>query len=176
MKVVGIDPGKTGAVVALLADERGAGVSVFDAARAEHSYVVNKEYSPKSMANLLFGLRPCTAFLERQHAMPAFKGAEGRTRSQGASTTFAIGYGYGLWVGVLVALGIPVQIVSASVWQKEVLRGVPGTTTKDKAVMAVELRCPSINLKEGRRTHPHLGLADACCLALYGLGAGKETA
>lgn len=114
MIVVGIDPGKAGALVAL----------------------------------------------ERQHAMP----------KQGLASTFSIGRGFGLWQGIVSALELPCLVVTASVWQRAILRAIPGEG-KARAILAAEARVPALDLTPGKRRKPHDGLADACCIALWGLEA-----
>jgi hypothetical protein len=154
--VVGIDPGKSGGVVAI--SETG---SVVKAVRGEQ-YVQKGEYSPREMlASLLSGdgKVPVVAVLERQHAMPG----------QGGTSMLSIGVGFGLWWGILSALGIPLERVSAQAWQKEILRGVAGGDAKDRAARVCEGRLPTLCLTPGKILKPHSGLADAGCLALYGL-------
>ncbi len=150
--IVGVDPGKAGALVAL--DEAGRLVA---AHAAEDTYCPG-EYRPAEMARLLRDLAPALVVLERQHAMP----------KQGLSSTFSIGRGFGLWEGVVAALEVPVHVVTSSVWQRAVLRAVPGEG-KVRAILAAEARVPELVLTPGRRRKPHDGLADACCLALYGM-------
>lgn len=155
--IIGLDPGKAGALVAL--DEAGRLVA---AHAAEDSFCPG-EYRPAEMARLLGGLAPTLVILERQHAMP----------KQGLTSTFSIGRGFGLWEGVVAALELPLHVVTSSVWQRAVLRGVPGEG-KVRAVIAAEARVPELVLTPGRRRKPHDGLADAACLALYGLSvAGR---
>lgn len=156
--VVGIDCGKDGAVVAL--DRAGTPLGAFLAAR---EYIGDREYRPKAMAALLRSLAPSLVLLERQHPHPR----------DGKVQAFGTGLGFGLWSGVLAGLGIPHEIVRAVDWQRVVLRGFPGDDTKAKAVLAAESRLPALDLRPGRRTKPHNGLADAGCLALYGLGRAR---
>jgi hypothetical protein len=158
--IIGIDPGKDGAVVILqdgqpfhqwLTRER------FTAPTGKGS---KRDYLPGEMVEALEALTPNRgdyphlAVLERQAAMPG----------QGGTSMFSIGYGYGLWAGILAALEIPVQIVSPQTWAKEILKGAPGEG-KARAIHAA-----------GRLLRkPHSGIADAACLALYGARLlGKE--
>lgn len=152
MIVAGIDPGKTGALVAL--DDRRR---VLAQHRAEAAYC-EPEYRTREMARLLAATHADLVVLERQHPMP----------KQGLTSTFSIARGFGLWEGIAAALGMPVLVVSAVTWQKLVLRAIPGEG-KARAVLAAENRLPELVLSPGRMRKAHSGLADAACIALYGL-------
>lgn len=158
--VVGIDCGLDGAAVAL--DREGRLVRAV-LARDEYTLRLERrtEYRPVAMARLLRELSPDLVIIERQHAMPRMGGTSGVT----------IGYGWGLWVGVATGLGLPVEVVRAVDWQRVVFRGRPGGG-KERAILVAEERVPELPLVEGRRKKPHDGLADACCMALYGMGVG----
>jgi crossover junction endodeoxyribonuclease RuvC len=82
-------------------------------------------------------------------------------------SVFRFGFGAGLWVGILGALGIPFERVPPQAWKKAVLAG----TAKDKAaaIAYCSRRFPAASLlATPRSTKPHDGLADALCLAEYG--------
>jgi hypothetical protein len=169
--VIGIDPGKSGAVVALDAQT----LKVIGEWYAEAHYCTAGEYQDDRMAAVLdlprlrstydyeaHQRRPADSVLvliERQHAMP----------KQGGTSCLTIGVGFGLWRGICAGLGLPREIVSAPTWQKEMFRGVPGSDKKDQAARLAQMRVPSLDLFPGRRRKPHDGLADACCIALYGI-------
>jgi len=128
---------------------------------AADRYVVERAYRPKAMADLLAELAPDLVVLEQQQPMPG----------QGVTSTYSTGYGFGLWEGVCAGLGLPALRVRPQRWQKVVLAGCPGEG-KERAVRAVEALLPDFDLTPGRRRKPHEGLADACCLALYGIQRG----
>ena len=102
---IGIDPGLSGAVGILAAD--GALVALHDTpvlilSTSRGSRV---EYALPGMAALL---RPYTAsgvqvFIEESQAMPG----------QGISSTWTTGYGFGVWLGILGALGLAYTTESA---------------------------------------------------------------
>jgi len=153
--VIGVDPGKTGAIVAL--DERG---TVHAAATADRWTIKGKgpSYVPRTMAEWLTAV-PCDlVVIERQQAMPR----------QGLSSTLTTGYGYGLWVGIAAALGLPYLEVRPSAWTRAILPA-SGGKGKGRAIGVARARVPDLDLTPGRKRKPHDGLADAACLALYGL-------
>lgn len=94
--------------------------------------------------------------IERQQAMP----------KQGVTSTFSIGMGYGLWLGLIAGLQLPYRVVQAQAWKKALMAGEPRTK---QASVGVALRLyprlrgslvgPKGGLKDGR--------ADALLLAHY---------
>lgn len=90
----------------------------------------------------------------------AFKG-------QGAGGALNFGKGWGAIYGLAVAQDMSVRIVKPQTWKAAILKG----TAKDKAAAiryALD-RWPGVDLKPGRKTTYHDGLADALGIAAYGL-------
>ena len=79
-----------------------------------------------------------------------------RTRSM-----FTIGYGYGLWVGILASMQLPYTAVRPAVWKKAFSLG------KDKEASGFG-PC-SFTLGQRLRLKKHHGRAEALLLAHYGL-------
>lgn len=158
--VIGIDPGKSGAVVALDMQRRPVDAWITRDAFTVAAGKTKRAYAEGLMRRALeeiHGRRGIAlAILEKQQAMPG----------QGVSSTFQTGLGFGLWRGVLA--GIPTKIVHPRTWQKEICRDLPGDTKK-RAILACFHQLPDLDLTPGRRKKPFDGLADAGCLALYGL-------
>ena len=151
--VIGIDPGKSGAVVAI--DEAGR---VCAAATADRWTLKGRgnSYVPRTMADWLT-LVPCDlVVIEAQSTRP------------GQAHAVVTGYGWGLWAGIAATLRVPYLEVSPAKWTRAILTGAPGEG-KARAIAVARSRVPELDLTPGRRTKPHDGLADACCLALYGL-------
>lgn len=156
MNILGIDPGKTGGFVlldgrAILAQRRTADVIGDAKWQAAHSQV--SAYLRSLHAEHRIGL----AVLE----LYAVRAGEGRG---GGATT---GVGWGLILGVLSALEIPVITPASSAWTRTMLRDIAGEG-KDRAVSLVGTALPDLDLKPGRCRTPQSGLADAGALALYG--------
>jgi len=158
MIYVGIDPGKDGGFVAVSAD----GAEVLTACITPTIFVGKggkRDYDITAMRALIANLsakHDLFVTIEAQQAMP----------KQGVTSMFSLGYGFGLWVGLVH--GLPHQVVKPAAWKKEMLDGLPG---KDKGadIIAAERLLPALELTPGRRKKPHDGLADAGLLALYGL-------
>lgn len=118
MKIIGIDPGLSGAVACLDVVPGGFDVlqvldcPVFRPAKGSASV------NDAELARLLRGMcvAPAYAFLERAQAFPRM----------GGSGAFNYGANYGCYRGILATLGIPLTLASPAKW-KQVLR-----VSKDK--------------------------------------------
>lgn len=78
---------------------------------------------------------------------------------------------YGVLVGAFTVLGWPLALPAPKQWKASVL----AHTKKDKAaaIHRVLTRYPSVDLRPGRRTKPHDGIADAVCIAEWGVTAAR---
>mgnify|MGYP004451981173 FL=1 len=161
--IVGIDPGKDGAVVAI--DEDGI---VRDVSLTKERFTVpigkgsRREYDAVAMGNYLTELHALQGVrlvcIEKQQARPG----------QGGTSMFSIGMGYGLWLGIIGTLTIPCSVVHPKTWQKSVLRDVPGIG-KGRAILLCKQRLPDLELAPGKKRKSHDGIADAACIAMWGL-------
>jgi hypothetical protein len=165
MRVLGIDPGITGAMVCI---ENGVicGVAVMPTVVVQKSSKTKKgnfrtgtEYVESEMFRRLELLRPGYVFLEKSIAMPG----------QAAQATASIWLGQGLLRGMITALKVPYAQVAAATWQKVMLADYPkGERTKESAALVCSRRWPSWRwFMDGAKT-PHSGLCDAALIAAYG--------
>lgn len=161
MIVVGIDPGLSGALVAIRED--------LALLRAEDTPTLaagnRREYDIPRMADLIRSVslgEPTRAVLEAAQAMP----------KQGVSSTFSFGRGYGIWLGVLGALEIPYSTVRPGEWTK-ILKGLPGKG-KERSVLFASRTFPALELIPEGCKRPKDGRADAACMAYYGALIGKR--
>lgn len=100
MRVLGVDPGKSGALAVCDGDQL---VTVIDMPE------VGGVVSPSLVALALADLLPIDrAAVEKVNAMPR----------QGVTSTFTFGTSYGVVLGVLAALQIPVRFVRPTEWKK----------------------------------------------------------
>jgi hypothetical protein len=170
MIFIGIDPGKSGGIVAL--NDAGA------ITRREVMPVLATAISPAGIIGTLRACRPGMeagmAYLEKAHAMP----------KQGVSSMFTYGTGFGYLEMALVCLRLPYELVMPSTWQREMFQGTDSKLEpKNRAVhAATRIMDPSFFMASERCKKPHLGLVDAYLIAEYGrrksLGflSRKETA
>lgn len=120
-----------------------------------------RAYDVPGMVMLMRKLVPdlSMVFLERAQAMP----------KQGVSSTFSIGYGFGLWQGILASLEVPYEIVGPRTWQQEMFQGVDSRDTKRASAIIAGRLAPNIDWRATERCRkPHDGLTDALCIAEYG--------
>ncbi len=162
---IGIDPGLDGALAFIwyCSVRDRPPVTVVDVADAptvtvEKSNRKNKrEYVIAEMASQLRTVLDYPALpyavIEKVHAMPG----------QGVSSMFSMGYGCGLWEGLLAAFRIPYQRVTPQAWQKVMLAGEG--RGKDAARLAAQRLYP----KEAYRFEQKKddGRADALLMAEY---------
>ena len=142
MKILGIDPGATGAIAAIYST-------------GAHN-VWDMPPLPHDLADLLetvvgeddgIGM----AYLEKAQAMP----------KQGVSSMFNYGVGYGTIIGILTALNIPYTTVTPAVWKRALgLTGKP----KDASRALARAHYPTASLN---RVKDH-GRAEALLIAEYG--------
>lgn len=155
MIFIGIDPGLDGALAAI--QEDGSVIAVEDTPtltvkgkKNKRHYNVSEMYRNLRITVAAEGQRGVRVALENVHAMPG----------QGVSSMFSMGYGLGLWRGIIAALDLPLTMVEPVVWKRQM-----GLIGKDKAasVVLAQQRFPTADL---RRKKDH-GRADALLLALY---------
>ena len=176
MIVLGIDPGKDGALVLLR--RSGGGVCVLGTELTDRLLVPcevkrkggkvgkRRDYLPGSMLAYIREQRETwgefSAVLETASIRPGEGGV-------GALTT---GIGWGLWRMALQACDVSTVTPAASSWTSAILRDAPGADSKARAIHVASARVPGLRLIPERCRVPHNGLADAACLALYGLREG----
>jgi crossover junction endodeoxyribonuclease RuvC len=153
MRIMGIDPGLTGAVAII----GGGEVVLRDTPimLVKNGKKMKMEYLPAEMAAILHDNRSLEehVFLEKVSAMPG----------QGVTSMFGFGKGYGIWIGILAALRIPYTLVTPQAWKKEIMQGMKD---KDAArLRALELY-PEVVSKLTRKKD--IGRADALLIAEYG--------
>jgi len=145
MKVLGIDPGKTGGL-----------------ALADGGKMVKMEVMPEDsffLINLLVDWSPDIVYLEKAQAMPG----------NGGVSMFTYAQGYGEIIGILKSLKIPYVLVRPTAWTKILHKGQSGKDAKVKSRSAALSLFPYMNfLATARSRKPHEGLVDAALIAEYG--------
>jgi len=148
--VIGIDPGFSGAIVAM---------TVHGDVLAVHNMPVTEEGKlrqpdGKALVEIFFNAgieRIALVALELVHAMP----------KQGVSSSFRFGVNWGVVLGVLQALALPYELVTPQAWQKAMYASQPRGRSKadvKKTTRAfVDRRWPCQAANEGQ--------ADALCIA-----------
>lgn len=115
-RVVGIDPGLTGALAFL--DFGGAIIEI------EDMPVIGKDVNAHMISRLIQAYGPVdTAVIERAQSMP----------HQGIAGAFNYGVGYGKLLGVLATLEVPIVTLTASQWKKRWNLGKDKNLSRRKA-------------------------------------------
>lgn len=156
MRIVGIDPGKKGAVVTITRSQ-GSIIDMWAMEEDKQGLVLHLE-------KLLLGVQEkghLHVFLEKAQAMP----------KNGAVSMFNYGTGYGIIQGILLALKIPHTLVPPGLWTKQLHAGIMGSLPKKKSLEAARRLFPEVDLKDPcspRSKVPHEGIVDALLIAEYG--------
>lgn len=129
MILVSIDPGKSGSVCVIAHD---GAITFHDTPTVSAGTGGKREYDVQAMRAILapFHARPIDPYLphvpvlvalEKQQAMPA----KLHGRSQGTVSSFSTGEGYGLWQGLIVGLGLSLELIHPRTWKAKMLADVP---------------------------------------------------
>lgn len=164
ISVVGIDPGKSGYVARIAANDSGHRTVVLRPTPTVNLGGGKRDYHPQRMRDLLLALNAkekiALVALEVQRPMP----------KQGVHSMFVIGRGVGLWEGILAGLQLPYTLVQPRDWQAYSLRGTPGDDAKGRSILATERLYPMASLlRTPRSTKPDHNAADAVMIAHWAL-------
>jgi crossover junction endodeoxyribonuclease RuvC len=156
---LGIDPGLSGALAVIGPD----GSHVWDTPviTVANGKKHRREYVLAAMRTLVWDAAPPPS--GQQHGVGevvAVIEAVSPMPKEGVVSAYRMGYGAGLWHGLLELLGVPFRIVHPATWKK-----AEGLTGKDKAYSRLEAsrRFPGLELG---RVKDH-GRAEALLLADY---------
>jgi len=152
--VVGVDPGKEGAIVRLAAD-----ILPLVTTMPVISGAKRNEYDVRAIRDLLLG---CShVFAEKLQPMPLQAG--------GTIANYNRGYCMGLFIALCTALALPLTLVRPQEWQREMLAGIPGEDTKQRSILAAQCLFPVTSLLPTPRCRkPSDGIADALLIAEWG--------
>ena len=147
--VVGIDPGLSGALAFLFEDGTYSGV--FDMPVMAAGKTGRQQVNAAALVEWMKKVYPPDrAVLEHVAAMP----------KQGVSSVFSFGQSFGIILGVLAALEIPVELVRPNVWKKAYGLGKDKEEARARAIQLY----PAAPLSRKKDA----GRAEALLLARYG--------
>jgi crossover junction endodeoxyribonuclease RuvC len=157
VRIVGIDPGLSGALVVL--DESVLEFYDTPTLQVKSGKSMKRVINIHEAASLLFAVWPELVIIEKVNAMPPGEG-----QRMGATSAFNFGMGYGIWLGILAAFEFPYKQVTPQAWKKLLMEGM--SKEKDASrVRAMELY-PQV--ASYLKLAKHHGRADALLLAHYG--------
>lgn len=152
MQICGIDPGLTGGIAFYNGLE-------LHAQRVPTAKIANKKIlDMEGIIKLLVLFEPDFVFIEQQQPMPR----------QGVSSTFKTGFNYGLYIGILQALGYSYQVVTPRRWKldldvpadKDIAREI-ATKLMPQGQGSWSLKCED-------------GVAEAALISYWGLYWGHD--
>lgn len=154
--IIGVDPGINGGVSAI----SGADILLLERcpkAKSKHGH----DYDYTKMADLLedyaaYNDKNVVAYIEQVTSWP----------KQGVVSMFNFGKGFGAWLGILHAYGIPVRFARPQDWKNKLLAGTD--KSKEASIKLAEIMFPEADLKPGKMTTAHDGMAEALLIAVYG--------
>jgi crossover junction endodeoxyribonuclease RuvC len=151
MYLLGLDPGLSGALAVLTPDGTLQALSDTPVLTLKVARGTKQCYDIPGMVALLtpYAGGGLHAVIEESQAMPG----------QGTRSMFTIGYGYGLWLGILGALRTPYTPVRPAIWKKAFNLGKDKEASRLRAMQLF----PSADLRR-RKDH---GRAEALLLAYY---------
>lgn len=149
--IIGVDPGITGGIASLSRDD---GLWIEPMPRTE------KGIDAKELLRLVHELRGArVAYIEKIFAM----------QKSGAHSMMKFGMYYGMVIGIITAVGIPIIEVTPQQWQKVVYSGVPESEEKKKrSAWAFKRMFPGVDATLSGSRQPHMGMVEAALIAEYG--------
>lgn len=148
MRVVGVDPGLNGGVMAYDGERPADG---FRIPSKKADFGRGRELDYRALVihfNRIVSLGVSKAYVERNSARPG----------QGVASMYKFGYVSGVVHGLLLAYQIPVELVTPQVWKRDQLGGRKGK------IAAIEM-CEE---RWGDDFGGHDGMCDAALIAVYG--------
>ncbi len=148
---IGVDPGLTGGLVALTAND------IIMKIMPTVKVGKRNQIDEKAVADWLcpFVDHLTRIYIELVHAMP----------KQGVVSMFTFGTGWGLVRGICTGLGLSYELVRPQEWKKAVLIGQP----KGSEYLVASRLWPNVEwLASKRCKKPHDGLVHAALIAEYG--------
>ena len=158
-KVVGIDPGLSGAVAVL---ENGHYQAVHDIPLTTNS-AGKRVPCAQGVALLLRDYWPDLVVIEEVNAMPSASGKDGKRRTMGAQSMFNFGRGFGLVEAAVVIQKLKIEYVRPAAWKRRC--GLINAKKDTHRQLAIDL---FPNAEDELRLKKHHGRADALLIARYG--------
>lgn len=157
MIILGVDPGLSGAIVAIWENGKIHSKLPFPTVPESRGRRVINLVQVSAYLRTLPKIK--MAFIEKVHSMP----------KQGVSGVFSFGRSYGQLEGVITSLNIPLERVTPQAWTKEMHKKVnPKLETKKRSFLVASRLYPNETFIAPRARTPHSGLIDACLIALWG--------
>jgi len=157
MIAVGIDPGKSGGLVKIHSIQNECSMHKCPSTTQEMSSLLRTAKNSAFVDNL-----PILVAIEKVHAFP----------TDARSAAFKFGMNYGMWLGIIGALNIPLIEVTPQMWMKSYtpLPKIKQERKKKIKEIATEI-FEDVYSNENRVTY---AVSDAALIALWCLERGKD--
>ena len=157
MIAVGIDPGKTGGLVKIHARKKECSLHKCPDTTQEMASLLRTAKNSACVDNL-----PILIVIEKVHAFP----------TDARSSAFKFGMNYGMWLGIIGALNIPVIKVAPQTWMKSYAPLPKEKQERKRKIkeIAIEIFSEVYN-NEDRITY---AVSDAALIALWCLERSKD--
>ena len=158
---IGIDPGLSGALCILVGDSKEPIIYDTPTMKVSNGKKDKNEYNIPEMVGMLIRAKELSndegihVYIEKVNARPG----------QGVTSMFSMGYGYGIWLGLLAALKIPHTRIIPQRWKKTMMTGMG--KEKSASVYRGQQLFPQASLT-GPKGGPLDGRGDALLIAEYG--------
>lgn len=171
--IIGIDPGKSGAMAILGGSKKKKLIGLQSMPLQPIPNAENFALDENAMCTFLLNARyqakengqDIYAIIEQQHAFP----------KQGKSANFGSGFGYGLWLGMLRVLHIPVHPITSMSWRAKIFTEEERSAhSKDAFTKGKKRQLTNKEATEIRRIRKRLSIAKAralypaCCDRVVG--------
>lgn len=161
---IGIDNGVTGAIAALGPNDRWLfhPVDVVDCGKDRILDVHQNLAFIRDVEEMSGGTSGIVVVYEQQKKNPVF----------GTKGNFANGRNGEFWRVLLTLSAIPFTWVDPNTWQRDVLKGIPGTDTKMMAKLFLDQRFPEVPLATYNKSKQE-AIRDAMCIAVWARSQNK---
>lgn len=147
MTIIGIDPGKSGAIAELDSDQL-VGFSLMP--------IQNENYDFIKLVETIEEADPKLIVVERLRPRPPI----------GRVAAFGLGQAFQVCLDAAGAIGCGFEVVDPQQWKKIVLVGLDWAKNKECSEVYVRRKFPKIELPKNKQTRS--GVCDAICIATYG--------
>jgi hypothetical protein len=160
MRILGIDPGMSGAAAVFDTDAPDMVEATDFPLMGEES---QREIDGLALAEWIRSREPDHAFIELVSAMPSIPGADGKRRGMGAASAFRFGIGVGAIRATVQICRLPYTLVVPTKWKKlYLLKGGDKEPSRQRALQLFPRSAPLFARKKDHQR------AEAALMAAYG--------
>ena len=155
MKLIGIDPGKSGGLCCIEND------NIIE-------ICVMPTYEQKNGKDII-DFKAVSEFIKKHNPDKIYLEKVGAMSKQGVSSMFNFGVSFGGLMATCLVLDYEMVLVTPQKWKKEVLGENYNHEDKNGTIQFCQMKFPNTNLLATKRSRvPHDGICDAIAIAYYG--------